>query len=119
MFILMIIFGSIAIYYLGATYVISTRFQNEPKPLTYWQSITIFGFFIKMAFKHPYKNHRISGIVATTLLYQVFANILKVYYGSVYAKHPDLNQSALLAVAKRKFEEGIFDVYNTIGSLSR
>ncbi|NCE77172.1 hypothetical protein D1157_19920 [Anaerotruncus sp. X29] len=114
--ILIIILLSAIVYYLGATYVIQTRFKNSPKSLNYWQSLTIFGFFIKMAAKHPFKGRRLSGVIAVILMYQIFAQILKAYYFAVYEKHPELDQKALLAVAKRKFEEGIANVYETIDS---
>ena len=112
--ILLIILITVAVYYLGATYVIQTRFKNSPKALNYWQSLTIFGFFIKMAAKYPFKGRRLSGIVTVILIYQIFAQILKAYYFAVYEKHPELDQKPLLAIAKRKFEGGIANIYETI-----
>lgn len=116
--ILIIILIAIVVYYLGATYVIQTRFKNAPKALSYWQSLTIFGFFIKMAAKHPFKGRRLSGIIAVILMYQIFAQILKAYYFAVYEKHSELDQKVLLTVAKHKFEEGIANVYETIDNTS-
>lgn len=112
--VLIIIFGSIAIYYLGVSYVIKTRFDSAVKPLNYWQSLTIFAFFIKMSMTHPFKGRRIPSLISVILLYQIFTEIFKVYYISLIKKHPELTQGVILVIAKRKFEEGITNVYDTV-----